>query len=334
MQKCVIYRKIKSVGYIVINVCVFILIFFCLKKVIVPEFADLRDKFASSSFSSGFAIDPNVVELKARIKTLNRQMPDFEILGKVALNQVRYKEHLLDAYKRYYQRVVEYMPGVPEAWGLLGYVYHFDPDHLADAIDSYQKAIYLNPHFFWFYHNIGLLYYGQGNYEKAAGAFESALQQDFGVSSKFIASSRYVYKQVLSEYFKFSKTTLQDQFQKGYNNSIIMLLLSYDELAQYEKVIPLALKILKMEDPDREIAYFYLAKATFNLQQYARSIVFCQACLKSNPQNTDALQYLALSLKAVGNDKAALQTLKQMVILLKAGKEKISQFDSVPLELY
>jgi tetratricopeptide (TPR) repeat protein len=305
-----------------------------LQGLIVEDFHRLQEKWQQSSLTESFQVDPEKVAMKARIKTLNRQMPDFQYLAQIARAPGRFDPVRMKDYVRYYQRVVEYFPSMGEAWGMLGFCYHFYDGKTQQAIEAYEKAIQCNPRFFWFYYNLGSLHYQQGDYAKAVRMLEAAIKQDFAQSAKFILSSQYIYRQTRNALSLNHPRDLKAQFQRGYEDALVLLLQAYDHRKRYSAVVPLAFNLLQMDNVDKERLYFYLSKATFHLQQHKRSIVFVQETLKRNPRNSDAIQYLALNLKALGQDQAALNTLKKMVVLVKSGQESVLQPRVPELQMY
>ncbi len=329
-----IEKKVWAAMTLILKIMVSLALAFVMQKLIVNDFIKLKKSIADNSFASLFTVDEEKVAMKARINTLNRQRPDFTYLIQVVEDPDSFDPDRFQKYVQYYERITEYFPGLPEAWGMLGFCYHFYPDKKSLALKAYERAIQLNPHFFWFHYNKAALHYQQAQYDQAIEAAQAALTRDLKISARFILSSRYIYRQVLPAYYEKSGVTMEKQFAKGYAQCLVMLLLSYDQGKEYQKAVPLALKLLSMEQIPRKKVYFHLGKATFHLKQYQRSLAFLQEVLKENPVNADALHYVARNLQALGQTQAARELSNRRAVLLKLKKDKIPQWDPVRLEVF
>ena len=73
---------------------------------------------------------------------------------------------MLSRYLQYLNTVNEKFPHQPEVLGLLGFIrFHLGDKEQAAAL--YQEAIKLRPEFFWFYHNLALIYLKNGQLNEA-----------------------------------------------------------------------------------------------------------------------------------------------------------------------
>lgn len=89
----------------------------------------------------------------------------------------------------FYERLVQYSPNAPDAAGMLGISYYYLGE-TSKAVKFLEKAAVLNPHYFWFPYNLGVIYAEQGEMDKAAGAFQKALQIKPQLTLYFIQTSR------------------------------------------------------------------------------------------------------------------------------------------------
>ena len=125
-------------------------------------------------------IDYGAIKKRIMIRTLNHNIPldGFSYLIRLGEGQddVPLDEAALKSYVRYYERVVQYMPHLDDAHGMLGFCY-FYLGQPAKALKEYEKAGVLNPHFFFFQYNLGAIHFLNEDYATAAKYFENARQK-------------------------------------------------------------------------------------------------------------------------------------------------------------
>lgn len=80
----------------------------------------------------------------------------------------------LNRYLRYYKVTDQILAKSPNPAAMLGYCYYYLGD-IPRSIRYFKKAIRINPRFFWFYYNLGVIYMQQGKNTEAAAYFEKAL---------------------------------------------------------------------------------------------------------------------------------------------------------------
>jgi len=74
-----------------------------------------------------------------------------------------------------YQKAIELNPSYVEAYNNLGIIYQEIGD-LEGALKAFQKAIEINPGYEKGYNNLGILFLFKGHYDKTAEAFQKALE--------------------------------------------------------------------------------------------------------------------------------------------------------------
>lgn len=89
----------------------------------------------------------------------------------------------------FYERLVKYSPNAPDAAGMLGISYYYLGE-TSKAVKFLEKAAALNPHYFWFQYDLGVIFAEQGEMDKAADAFQNALQIKPQLTLYFIQTSR------------------------------------------------------------------------------------------------------------------------------------------------
>ena len=142
------------------------------------------------------------------------------------LHDVAQKDGIVDKpdikkYLKFYKKVAVYMPDRADANGLIGFCYYKIGQN-EKAIAYYQKAIQLNPNFFWFYHNLGVIFFKNKEYDKAANAFAKAVQTDTNKSLMYIHSSQRIYIPIYKGKIK-TFSDMKDQIDRGVADSYYYL---------------------------------------------------------------------------------------------------------------
>jgi len=144
-------------------------------------------------------IDFDKTMSRARLLVLNRLRPEtfYYITDFIGLHP-EYGKIELEEYAFYYKAVVEYMPHRADALGLLGYCSYY-LGQLNESISSYQRAIGINPDFFWFHYNLGVIYFKEGRYKEALESFKKALATKPQQAFEFIRFSRRIYLPIIQK---------------------------------------------------------------------------------------------------------------------------------------
>ncbi|MBF0618908.1 MAG: tetratricopeptide repeat protein, partial [Candidatus Omnitrophica bacterium] len=133
--------------------------------------------------------------LKAKaINQMLPQIPDIEMFADHPAQMGREKLVELAGYYKMVQTLLAADPEAPAPCGAAAYAYYY-LGRPATAIAYYKKAIDQNPYFFWFYYDLGLIYYHQKNYTLAAEAFLNAVQVPEERSLMFMRLTK-VYKDI------------------------------------------------------------------------------------------------------------------------------------------
>ena len=165
---------------------------------IVKTFHDaviLPVPFAVQTFGHPQSLEENIRK-KAALTNLNQLKPD-SFDGLVQFLADRRKKDFLKPYVAYYEKMAEYGVGGADVYGLLGFFYYGEGDS-AKAMAAYREAIKRNPYFFWFYHNLGLIYFNQKQYDKAIKVLQAATAADPDVTLKTIRKEK-IYIPVMLE---------------------------------------------------------------------------------------------------------------------------------------
>jgi tetratricopeptide (TPR) repeat protein len=155
---------------------------------------------------------------------LDRLRPYFEEFLEHQENPGWWDKNKIQGYIIYYKQVNAYKP-TAEAYGMLGFFEHLLGKREA-ALVSYQKAVRLNPHFFWFHYNLGILYLESGLYQEANASFKNALSLAPQETIDFMFSSKIYHQIIASADLISADTWLANRLDAGYQESIKGLFMS------------------------------------------------------------------------------------------------------------
>ncbi len=177
----------------------------------------LRSKLSHLPFFSNVIEQNNQTRLKARTTTLNHYIPSFDDLIVITRQPHNARLDILRQYIGYFELVVQYFPHMWDAHGILGYSYFYSGDK-EKAIHALQKAIELNPYFFFPRYNLGMIYLIEGDAPKAKELFKQALSVPPTVTVKMIHESK-IYQQIFKDRSDVSENmeaSLKEAYQKCY----------------------------------------------------------------------------------------------------------------------
>ncbi len=115
------------------------------------------------------------VEHKARVTTLNHQIPDFSLLVASIFNSNDFEENNLKPYVRYYQNVIKAFPQMGEGYQILGFCYYQMKDY-SQAKEYFLKASLLSQDSFYVYYNLGLSYFQLKEYDRAVAVLKQSVE--------------------------------------------------------------------------------------------------------------------------------------------------------------
>jgi len=163
-----------------------------------------------------FIVDQNRLKAGAQTTTLNQLIPDFSHLRAVAPEATTPQKENFEQSLKYYQKITEYYPSIPEAYVFLGFCQAALGDD-THALSSNQKALTLNPNLFYAYYNLGILYQREGNDKKAAQMFQLALRIPPSLTQKILLSSKIPAK--IKAAYTDAYERLQEITRRDLNNS-------------------------------------------------------------------------------------------------------------------
>lgn len=121
---------------------------------------------------------------------------------------------------QYYQTISDYVPDIAEAQHLLG-ACHYLLGQTQQALTSQQKAVVLEPRFFWAWYNLGLMLYQQGEFSQSGRAFQQALRVSPVETMRIVRSSK-IYVEILRS-AQAAESLTMGQLENGYRKAALFL---------------------------------------------------------------------------------------------------------------
>lgn len=250
--------------------------------------------------SAGF-VDYDLVLSHARGAALSRLIPPFNYLYSFANGLQPVDREKLKEYAYYFEKVNAYVPRA-DAYGVLGYLYfHLGKDR--KAVACFKKASRMDPQAFNFHYNLGVIYFNRQFYEDAIPPLEKALETSVAVNLNYITSSK-VYFRFLGPQEDIG-SRLNQYLREGFQNTYRLLVSSSLYLKDYRRMLHYATAAITAAlDEDKEFHY-YAGLAAFHLGKFVQAGAFLKEYVQVHPNDSSALYYLGMTLKALGDEKAA-----------------------------
>jgi len=105
---------------------------------------------------------------------------------------------VLKEYEEYFQLVTTNLPNQWDSYGMLGYCQYYLGDN-GGSIESYEKALQINPGFLEYYYNLALIYHHQGDDQKTVKFLKIALELPIQAEAQSMLSSVRIYGLMLSQ---------------------------------------------------------------------------------------------------------------------------------------
>ncbi len=155
------------------------------------------------------------------LKILNANLAYANFEGLFVLEQggrTACSRHDLNKWRAYFNQVVHLLPGMAEAWHMRGLCELYLDDRAA-AVSDLEKAAALNPRFWAFQYDLGIVYLRQNNVEKARECFQKALATPPQFNAVFIKSSK-IYADLIAK-SKHTDIDILQRLQEGYRLSFV-----------------------------------------------------------------------------------------------------------------
>jgi len=167
------------------------------------------------------------------LKILNHYRNSARYVTNYAIQSALYDEIKFRESVEYSNRLIQFIPRLEMAYGVLGYSYERLNEY-DSAILAYQKAIEHRPELFGFHYNLGLLYYRVGQFEEAKEALSNglALQPQESIEYQRKVGQRLFNNEQIQQAW-IARSTIE--LKKAYDDSMKLLMSCRKHLANNEK---------------------------------------------------------------------------------------------------
>ena len=245
--------------------------------------------------------------LKINLITLNRLRPNSDYLLDLTHGRKRVDQRQLRNYIYYYGTLVRFVKNKTPALGILGLCYYYLGDY-DKARHLYEKAIKEDPRFFWFYNNLGLIYFKQGQHRDAVKIFREAIAANPDTTLKIMRAEK-TYRLMLFETDVNSDYKAFKKMKVYYTHCYHLLVLSYEHLGDYTSVYDVAHDAIAEELPDQGFFLYYAGLGQLKMGNLPRAIYYLTECIKQYPHYTKAYAALVTALTNIGQQQKAQQIL-------------------------
>ena len=152
-------------------------------------------------------------------------------------NKIRY-------YTDYYEHLLQVFPSIRDAYGLLGYCYHYLNDD-PKAIRFLKMANRYYPDYFWNYYNLAVIYINESRYQEASELLQKALKVDPMTSLKNMFASQMVYWPLLEKGEKKVVVVASLHLKEAYQTSFVLMKILNQTV--YQKEMPAIMKRIHPE---------------------------------------------------------------------------------------
>ncbi len=163
----------------------------------------------------------------AKLRTINHYIPDnLTHLTLWGGHQGKIDKKQIERDLFYYTIILTLTPQRAETFAMLGFC-RFYRGEWDQAEALYERAVQLNPRFFWFHYNLALIYIEEGKYTEAASSLKKALNLPPEITLKYIESAR-IYQQILLS-DRANIKNLKLSLTQGYKRAVRLLIVCYNK---------------------------------------------------------------------------------------------------------
>ncbi|MDO8580879.1 MAG: tetratricopeptide repeat protein [Candidatus Omnitrophota bacterium] len=246
--------------------------------------------------------------LNAQAMTLSFIQPSFDPLANFIIYHQPIDISEIRALKGYYAKAITFYPDVGEVYGMAGLASYFLEDW-DEAIAHLKTATLLNPGFIWFHYNLGLTYLKTSQFALAQKSLEKAIKTNPSTNLSIVLQSRW-FRQIYAPIPAFREFKIKKSLWQGYQNSYKLLILMTWEEKEFSSMLNYAESALISDIGEKDAFLYYAGRAAYELGDHAKAVDYFKKAIHENDGLGDAYYYLALSLKALGQNQEAKQLSK------------------------
>lgn len=253
--------------------------------------------------------------LKEKEELIGLEADDYFRMAKI-FERANLDKNVIESYTK----AIELDPKEADYYNNRGMVYE-KLEEYKKALEDYNQAIELNPKEAFYYNNRGYVYKELKEYEKALENYNQAIEldpkeSDYYNSRGFLYGEMGEYKKSLNEHIKTIELKSSDPV---YHNNLGW---TYFKLNNFEKAF-MFLKNATYIDPRYANPYNHRGKIYFIQKKYDEALWELTKAIELKPEYTEAYQNRAEVYKALGKEKEAQADLlkaKELEKQLKKGK--------------
>ena len=246
--------------------------------------------------------------LHMRNTTLNRRMPSYQYLIRFHEGEMEFEKERFEEQVHYFKKVAQYFPDRGDVYGFLAYSSYYLGKE-SDALKFSEKAAQLDPGFFWFQYNRGLMHYKKGDDAKAAEILKSVLQFKIEHSLQYMFSSKLYVPFVV--YIEGFQSKVVPRFEQGYADACLILTASLLRSKNYQELFQYAGIALSAKLEPQWVYFYFLGVASYESGKFPEAVAFMQKSITLKPDNPKAFEIMGESLKKIGQVKLVEQLLQK-----------------------
>lgn len=200
---------------------------FIIVLLIKADFLKARSLLTKNVLWHSLQVEQQKVKNKAMLITINHYRPDLSLWKGFFVQNTLPEKSFLNESVKYYETISDYFPQMAQAEHMLGLCYYFLGE-TQKALIAQQKAVALEPQYFWAWYDLGLMYYRQGEFVKSAESFRRALNVSPTATVKIIESSR-IFSEILRSVALADVVSAQS-LEQGYADAARLLKASVSRL--------------------------------------------------------------------------------------------------------
>jgi len=243
-------------------------------------------------------------------ETLNDQLPEVHMsLGLVYTRTGKYTEAIAEL-----RQALRLAPNSDEAHRRLGEAYEA-AGQTADAIAAYREATTINPYLWWNFNSLAAAYFHRGDDEHALEAYQKVTQLQPDIATGWAGMGAAYYG--LGDWNKCVAAIEEAIRRQPKAIYYSQLGVAHFYLEHYDKAVELFGKAAQMEPKDPAYqtylgdAYRWSGQRDKASAAYDEAIKLAYQNLDTNPNDTDALGYLASASAKKGDDATAQSKIQQ-----------------------
>lgn len=288
--------------------------------------------YALLFFASLPLIDYEKIFLSDRIKTSYFEKPSsVEPLYQWLENKTPIEKQALKEYIFYYEQLVRRIPDSADSYSVLGLCYDHE-NNLEKAMASYQKAIEINPEVLWFYYNLGVLYFKEGEFSLSIEYLKKAVARRPDNTLDYTKKSTRVLLPIIMK-ANLSVDNLKRRIKGGYRDSYLLIVINYLRLKNFSEALLIAKRALTLNVGYEAWFYYYAGVASYELKDYPKALSYLQAAVEKSKDLAEAYSYLGLTYKELGQEALSAENFKKAEEL-RGMKKETPMEDKINLRLF